>query len=170
MGLPGPLSVAGWSAGGNIAASVCQMARAAGGPSIAGQLLITPVTDCDFTRSSYRENANGYILTTTLMQWFWDHYAEPSERTNPQASPLRTADLSGLPPAVIVMCEFDPLRDEGAAYAEALTAAGVDARHVPCQGQIHTSLSAVGLVISGEPARIEMGAALRRFAEAAATD
>ncbi len=166
-GAPGPLSVAGWSAGGNIAAIVCQMARDTGGPDIAGQLLITPVTDCDFNRPSYVENADGYILTTTLMKWFWDHYAEPAEREDPKASPLRAADLSGLPPAVVVTCEFDPLRDEGEAYAAALSAAGVDARHLPCRGQIHTSLTAVDIVISGAPARIEMGAALRRFAEAA---
>jgi cation diffusion facilitator CzcD-associated flavoprotein CzcO/acetyl esterase/lipase len=168
-GIPGPLSVAGWSAGGNIAAIVCQMARDAGGPTIAGQLLVTPVTDCDFNRPSYSDNADGCILTTTLMHWFWDHYAEPSERLDPQASPLRAADLSGLPPAVVVTCEFDPLRDEGAAYVEALSAAGVDARHLPCRGQIHTSLTAVGVVISGAQARVEMGAALRHFAEAATT-
>jgi acetyl esterase/lipase len=168
-GVPGPLSVAGWSAGGNIAGIVCQMARAAGGPAIAGQLLVTPVTDCDFNRPSYGENADGYILTTPLMHWFWNHYAEPSERADPKASPLRAADLSGLPPAVVVTCEFDPLRDEGAAYAEALSAAGVDARHLPCRGQIHTSLTAVDIVISGAPARVEMGAALRRFADAVST-
>jgi acetyl esterase/lipase len=168
-GVPGPLSVAGWSAGGNIAAIVCQMARHAGGPAIAGQLLVTPVTDCDFNWPSYRDNADGYILTTPLMHWFWDHYAEPSERANPKASPLRATDLSGLPPAMVVTCEFDPLRDEGAAYAEALSAAGVDVRHLSCRGQIHTSLTAVGVVISGAPARVEMGAALRRFAEAAST-
>ncbi len=168
-GLPGPLSVAGWSAGGNIAAIVCQMARDAGGPAIAGQLLVTPVTDCDFNRPSYGENADGYILTTTLMHWFWNHYAEPSERSDPKASPLRAADLSGLPPAVVVTCEFDPLRDEGAAYAEALFAAGVEARHLPCRGQIHPSLTAVDMVISGAQIRVEMGAALRRFAEVAST-
>ena len=83
-GVPGQLAVAGWSAGANVAAVVCQMARDAGGPAIAGQLLLTPVTDCDLTRASYVENADGYILTTPLMEWFWDHYADPADRTRPE--------------------------------------------------------------------------------------
>ena len=79
---------------------------------------MTPVTDCDFTRESYVANADGYVLTAALMRWFWDHYADPADRQHPKASPLRAADLSGLPPALVVTCEFDPLRDEGAAYAD----------------------------------------------------
>ena len=86
---PGQLAVCGWSAGGNVAAVVCQMARDAGGPPIAGQVLVTPVTDCDFTRESYVENGEGYVLTTALMRWFWDHYADAAERQDPKASPLR---------------------------------------------------------------------------------
>jgi len=162
-GIPGQLAVSGWSAGGNIATVVCQMARDAGGPDITGQLLITPVVDCDFSRRSYVENADGYVLTTGLMNWFWDHYAEPAERQDPKASPLRADDLSNLPPALVVTCEFDPLRDEGASYAEAMAAAGVQVRHLPCRGQIHTSLTAVDMVISGAAARAEMGAALQQF-------
>ena len=73
-GRPGPVLVAGWSAGGNIAAVTCQLARDRGGPQIAGQLLLCPVTDCDFDRPSYRENAEGYFLTRPLMDWFWDMY------------------------------------------------------------------------------------------------
>ncbi len=166
-GIEGQLSVAGWSAGGNLAAVVCQMARQAGGPAINGQLLITPVTDADFARPSYTDNADGYILTTPLMHWFWDHYADAADRSDPRASPLRATDLSGMPPAVVITCEFDPLRDEGAAYAEALTAAGVEVTYLPQRGQIHTSLAAVDVVISGGPARVEMGQALRRFAGSA---
>jgi cation diffusion facilitator CzcD-associated flavoprotein CzcO/acetyl esterase/lipase len=162
-GVPGELAVAGWSAGGNIAAIVCQMARDAGGPAIAGQLLVTPVVDCDFSRPSYVDNADGYILTTALMHWFWDHYAEPAERQDPKASPLRAPNLMDLPPALVVTCEFDPLRDEGAAYAEALAAAGGQVRHLPCRGQIHTSLMAVDVVVSSAGARGEMTAALRGF-------
>jgi cation diffusion facilitator CzcD-associated flavoprotein CzcO/acetyl esterase/lipase len=161
-GQAGQLAVCGWSAGGNIAAGVCQLARAAG-PQIVGQVLVTPVTDCDFTRRSYVVNGEGYGLTTSLMRWFWDHYAAEGDRTNPKASPLRAADLSGLPPALVVTCEFDPLRDEGAAYAAAMTAAGVDARHLDCRGQIHTSIPAVGIIISAGSARAEIGAALRGF-------
>ncbi len=160
---PGPIAVAGWSAGGNIAAVVCQMARDAGGPPIAGQLLITPVTDCDFTRPSYRDSDADYLLTLPVMRWFWDHYADPDERVHPHASPLRADNLSDLPPALVVTCEFDPLRDEGAAYAEALARAGVDAHHMPCRGHIHTSLGAVDVIISGAPVRAEIAAALRGF-------
>ena len=82
-GVPGQLAVCGWSAGGNIAAVVCQRARDAGGPAIVGQVLLTPVTDSDMTRESYVENADGYVLTTPLMQWFWDHYADPDDRRHP---------------------------------------------------------------------------------------
>ena len=162
-GEPGQLAVCGWSAGANVAAVICQLARDAGGPEIAGQLLVTPVTDCDLSRTSYVENAEGYVLTTELMRWFWDHYADPDERTNPKASPLLANSLANLPPALVVTSEFDPLRDEGEAYAKAMAAAGVSVRHLPCRGQIHTSLTAVNAIISSVGARAEMGDALRQF-------
>ena len=162
-GIPVQLAVAGWSAGANIAAVACHLARDNSGPVIAGQLLLNPVTDCDLTRQSYIDNAEGYVLTTSLMQWFWDHYAEPADRLNPKASPLRASDLSNLPPAVVVTSEFDPLRDEGVAYAEAMLNAGVSVQHLSGRGQIHTSLTAVDLVLSGAPLREAMGAALREF-------
>jgi cation diffusion facilitator CzcD-associated flavoprotein CzcO/acetyl esterase/lipase len=164
-GRPGALAVAGWSAGGNIAAVTCQLAHATGGPRIAGQVLLTPVTDCDTSRPSYAENADGYVLTASLMKWFWDHYADPASRTDPKASPLRARDLSKLPPAFVVTCEFDPLRDEGIAYAQALAAAGVPARHVTARGHTHTSLTMVDVVVSGAGVRAEMGRALRGFFE-----
>jgi acetyl esterase/lipase len=157
------VAVCGWSAGGNIAAVICQMARDTGGPHIAGQVLVTPATDCDFTRESYAANGEGYGLTASMMRWFWDHYADPADWKNPKASPLRAADLSKLPPAMVVTCEFDPLRDEGAAYASALAAAGVDTHHLACRGQIHTSLPLVDVILSANAARAEVGGALRRF-------
>ena len=162
-GISGQLAVAGWSAGGNIAAVTCQRVRDAGGPNIAGQLLLTPVTDCDLGRASYAENAEGYVLTTALMTWFWDHYAAPAERGQPMASPLRARDLSKLPPAFVVTCEFDPLRDEGIAYADALSAAGVPVRRVTARGHTHTSLTMVDVVVSGAEVRAEMSSALRGF-------
>jgi len=165
-GVSGSLSVAGWSAGGNLAAVVSQMARAEGGPTINGQLLITPVADSDFTRPSYAENAEGFFLTRSLMDWFWDHYVDEADRRDPRVAPLRAADLSGLPPATVLTSEFDPLRDEGIAYAEALTAAGVEVEHVPMRGQMHTSISAVGVVISANSARTAAAEALARFARA----
>ena len=164
-GLPGALVVAGWSAGANVAAVACQQARDAGGPAICGQLLLTPVTDCDMTRASYVENAEGYVLTASLMKWFWDFYADPADRANPKASPLRAADLSGLPPAFVVTCQFDPLRDEGIAYAQALAAAGVPARWITARGHTHTSLTMIDVVVSGEGTRAEMAGALRGFFE-----
>ncbi len=161
-GIQGQLAVAGWSAGGNVAAVACQLARDAGGPQILGQLLITPVTDSDMSRGSYEENADGYVLTTPLMHWFWDYYADPDQRTDPRAAPLR-GDLSGLPPAFIVTSEFDPLRDEGVAYAEALAAAGVPVQHVAARGHLHTTLTMVDVVLSGAAIRAEMAKALQGF-------
>ncbi len=161
-GRPGPVVVSGWSAGGNIAAVVAQMARDAGGPEIAGQVLITPVTDNDFSRPSYEENAEGYVLTTGLMTWFWDHYADEAERSDPRASPIH-GDLSNLPPAVVFTAQFDPLRDEGAAYVEALTAAGNEARHVAMRGQLHTSLSMVDILISAVDERAGVAATIREL-------
>ena len=162
-GVPGPLVVCGWSAGGNLAAVVCQMAREGVGPDICGQVLVTPVTDCDFSRPSYNENGVDYVLTKALMNWFWDHYADPANRTDPRASPLRANDLAGLPQALVVTAEFDPLRDEGAAYAEGMAAAGVEVRHLQCRGQIHTSLTAVDIILSSAGVRAEISAAIRQF-------
>ena len=162
-GKPGPVAVAGWSAGGNVAAVTCQLARDSGGPDIAGQLLLTPVVDGDMTRPSYVENAEGYVLTAPLMKWFWDHYADPADRNNPKASPLRAASLAGLPPACIVTSQFDPLRDEGIAYAQALSAAGVPVQHIAARGHTHTSLTMVDIVVSGVETRAQMAEALRGF-------
>jgi cation diffusion facilitator CzcD-associated flavoprotein CzcO/acetyl esterase/lipase len=161
-GIPGELAVAGWSAGANIAAVACQLARDAGGPRISGQLLIDPVVDSDMTRPSYTENGDGYVLTTALMRWFWDHYADPADRTNPRAAPLR-GRLEGLPPACIVAADFDPLRDDGIAYTHALEAAGTPARLIRARGHTHTSLTMVNVVISGAPVRAEIAEALRGF-------
>ena len=160
---PGRLVVAGWSAGGNIAAVAARRIRDEGGPDIAGQLLITPVTDGSGERPSMSENAEGYVLTKALMDWFWEHYADPSQRSDPRASPLLADNLAGLPPAAIFTSEFDPLRDEGTAYAEALAAAGVPTEHQPCRGQIHTSLTAVGVIISSVPIRAAMADAVQKF-------
>jgi cation diffusion facilitator CzcD-associated flavoprotein CzcO/acetyl esterase/lipase len=162
-GIPGQLAVAGWSAGANLAAVVTHKARDAGGPDIGGQLLLTPVTDSDFTRGSYVENGDGYILTAPLMRWFWDHYCDEADRTDPVAAPLRSADLSGLPPAFIVTGQFDPLRDEGNAYAEALERAGVPVTLLPARGHTHTSVTMVDIVLSGAPIRAEMADGLRQF-------
>ena len=162
-GRPGPVLVAGWSAGGNIAAVTCQLARDRGGPEIAGQLLVCPVTDCTFDRPSYNDNATGYFLTRSLMYWFWDLYCSPADRTDPRVSPLR-GNVAGLPPALVVTCEFDPLRDEGIAYAEAMAAAGVPVEQLKARGHFHSSFAMVDVVITGVAGRVQMAEALRRFA------
>jgi cation diffusion facilitator CzcD-associated flavoprotein CzcO/acetyl esterase/lipase len=157
------LAVAGWSAGANLAAVVCQLARDAGGPRLAAQLLVTPVTDADFTRPSYVENAEGFILTASLMRWFWDHYTDSEDRSDPRVSPLRAGRLEDLPPAVLITAELDPLRDEGAAYANALAAAGVPVQHVAAVGHTHTSVLAVDLLPSGAPVRVRLTDAAREL-------
>jgi cation diffusion facilitator CzcD-associated flavoprotein CzcO/acetyl esterase/lipase len=161
-GGPAPLLVAGWSAGGNIAAVTCQLARDRGGPPIAGQLLVCPVTDCTFDRPSYTENATGYFLTRSLMYWFWDLYCSPADRTDPRASPLR-GQLAGLPPAFVATAEFDPLRDEGVAYAEALAGAGVPVEQLQARGHFHSSFTMVDVVMTAVEGRARMAEALRRF-------
>ena len=162
-GIPGQLAVCGWSAGGGLAAVVCQLVRDLGGPNIVGQLLLTPCTSGDTTRASFAENADGYGLTTPLMAWFYDHYIDAADRSDPRFAPLRAADLSGLPPAIVVTAEFDPLRDDGEAYAAALAAAGVPTEHVRARGHTHQSLTMVDVVISGAPVRARLAEALRGF-------
>ena len=164
---PNKIAVGGDSAGGNLAAAVALKARDQGGPSLALQLLVYPVTARDFNTGSYRQNADGYSLTTDAMKWFWDHYlSNDADSANPYAAPAAANDLNGLPPALVITAEFDPLRDEGAMYAEAMAKAGVHVRHLPCPGQIHTSLTAVDMVASGAAARAEMGDAFQQFFDA----
>jgi cation diffusion facilitator CzcD-associated flavoprotein CzcO/acetyl esterase/lipase len=162
-GMPGRLAVCGWSAGGNLAAVVSRLTRDAGGPHIVGQVLLTPPTDGDLTRASYVENADGYGLTTALAQWCYDHYIDPADRRDPRFAPLCEGDLSGLPPAIVVTAEFDPLRDEGKAYAAALDAAGVPVEHVRARGHTHQSLTMVDVALSGAPVRARIANALRGF-------
>lgn len=162
------IAVAGYSAGANLAAVVAQQARGTD-LEITAQLLLTPVTDYDPTRPSYTDNGEGYLLTTSLMEWFWNHYADPDQRHDVRAAPLRNPDLAGLPPAVVIACEFDPLRDEGIAYAEAIAAAGVPVTQIFGRGHTHTSLGMVDVVISGAPVRAEIAEALRALVHTSAT-
>jgi acetyl esterase len=142
-----PLLVAGDSAGGNLAAVVAQRALTAGGPAVELQVLVYPVTDCDLNTTSYLDPASQALLSRELMIWYWDHYAPSHEaRTHPDASPLRGPQLAGLPPAVILTAEHDPLRDEGELYATLLMRAGVPVRHRRFAGQMHGFFTLIGLL------------------------
>ncbi len=137
-GDPSRLAVAGDSAGGNLAAVVAQMARDLDGPPLVFQLLVYPVTNGHvFDTASYQDNAEGYMLTAASMHWFWDQYAPSHARINPYASPLCARHLADLPSAYVQVAEFDPLRDEGLQYAEALAAAGVSVQSHCYEGFIH---------------------------------
>ena len=144
----GRVVVAGDSAGGNLAAVVALRARDEGGPKLAGQLLIYPVTDYHTPGTpSMAENAEGYGLTRVGMEWFWNHYLEsPSDAAHPHASPLRANNLAGLPPALVITAEYDPLRDEGEYYADALTNAGVATQKTRYDGVNHGFFFFVGIV------------------------
>ncbi len=135
---PERIAVAGDSAGGNLAAAVPLVARDRGGPRLAFQLLLYPVLDHHFDTPSYRENATGYHLTRAAMIWSWRHYlSSQHDGALTYASPLRADDLSGLPAALVMTAEYDPLRDEGEAYAERLRAARVPVTLKRYDGLIH---------------------------------
>ena len=160
-GDPARLAVGGDSAGGTLAAAAALAARDAGGPPIALQLLIYPPTTMDFALPSMKEYAQGQLLTTQGMRWFWHHYLnDDSEADNPLVSPLKAASLAGLPAAHVVTCEYDPLRDEGEAYAEQLRAAGVAVTHQRYDGLMHGFLTMTSTSVTGA-AIAEISQALR---------
>ncbi len=144
---PGRIAVGGDSAGGNLAAVVALMARDRGGPALCHQLLIYPVTNFAFDTPSYRDNADGLLLTRAMMEAFWSHYlADATDGARPYASPLRAECLEGLPRAHVITAEFDPLRDEGEAYAARLREAGSPVVLSRYDGMIH-GFFPMGLVI-----------------------
>jgi acetyl esterase len=160
--VPARIAIAGDSAGGHLTAVVAQLARDHGGPALVYQVMHCPVTNYDFSTRSYAENAEGYMLTRESMEWFWNHYLEsPAQAEDPCASPLR-GDLRGLPPALIQTAEFDPLRDEGAAYAEKLREAGVPVTYHEYPGLIHDSFLFFGVVPGGRQNLDEAAEHLRR--------
>jgi acetyl esterase len=156
------IAVAGESAGANLAAVVSLLAREQGGPAIALQLLAYPVTDADFDTASYQANAEGYLLTRATMQWFWDQYCpDPASRTEASASPLQAGNLAGVPRALIMTAEYDPLRDEGEAYAAKLDAAGVTVETIRFDGLIHDFLAMSHQLSAAKPGMDKAIAALR---------
>ncbi|MBI4197772.1 MAG: alpha/beta hydrolase [Chloroflexi bacterium] len=135
---PRRVAVGGGSAGANLAAAVALMARDRGGPPLVHQLLVYPVTDRNFNTPSYIQNGAGYMLTCESMIWYWDHYlSSPADAQNPYAAPLQAKDVSRLPPALVITAEYDPLRDEGEAYARRLQDAGVSTHYSCYPGMIH---------------------------------
>jgi acetyl esterase len=156
------LAVAGDSAGGNLAAVVALLARDRGGPAIARQVLIYPITDYMPDSDSYRRKGRDYFLTTETIAWFWEQYlSDPDQGRDWRASPMWAADLRGLPPALVLVAEFDPLYDEGIAYADRLEAAGVPVSRIVCPGQIHGFIRRLDLFDSAARAAEQLSVDLR---------
>jgi acetyl esterase len=160
---PTRVAVAGDSAGGNMAAVVTLRLRDEGGPALSAQVLLYPVTDYHTPGTpSYEENAEGYGLGRDTMKWFWGHYlSDPALGAHPHASPLRAADLAGLPPALVITAEYDPLRDEGELYAQKLRAGGVRTALTRYDGVNHGFMFWVGIVDKAGVAMREACAWLR---------
>jgi acetyl esterase len=161
-GNPFRIAVGGDSAGGNLAAVVTQIARDRGKPELKFQLLIYPATDAACDTPSYSENADGYFLTNDSMLWFWNHYiGSDADRSNPLVSPLRAQNFTGLPAALVITAEFDPLRDEGERYADHLRAAGVPVHLTRYDGMIHGFFTMGAMIDQGRKAMQQAAAALR---------
>ena len=155
------IAVAGDSAGGNLSAVVCLMAKHKGGPRIIYQLLIYPVTQWKADTGSMSSFAEGYFLERTGMHWFFDQYAAGKDANDWRLSPLAAPDVSGLPRAYVVTAGFDPLRDEGKAYADKLSRAGVAAVYVDYPGMIHGFFTMSAVVPTAKSAIADAAKALR---------
>ena len=156
-----PVAVGGDSAGGNLAAVIALRARDRGLP-LRLQLLVYPVTDCDLDRASYLACSEGYGLTREAMRWFWSYYMGPVVWDHPEASPFRASTLAGVAPALVMVCEYDPLRDEGLAYAARLRAAGVTVQLVEQPGMIHGFFRLGGVIHRADAAYDQCARALRQ--------
>jgi acetyl esterase len=160
---PKRIAVGGDSAGGNLAAVVALMARDAGGAAIAFQALLYPVTDISKEWPSYSAFADGYLLTRDSMRWFVDHYlASKDQVTDWRVSPLHARSLKGVAPALVVTAGFDPLRDEGEAYARALRDAGVGVDYICYGGMLHGFVPMGRLLDTGTRAVSHIAASLRQ--------
>ena len=156
------IAVAGDSAGGNLAAAVALASRADDGPGLAAQVLLYPVIDAACATPSFVQNAEGYLLSAAAMRWFWEQYLGPDgDADSGYASVLRAPDLGGLPPALVITAEFDPLRDEGEAFAEHLREAGNEVVAHRYDGMIHGFAGMDDVVAEADTAMAEVGAFLR---------
>jgi acetyl esterase len=159
---PGRIGIGGDSAGANLAAGACLAARDAGLAAPAMQLLIYPVAETAGSAPSRRTFSDGFMLTRADMDWFEDHYLPPGvDRSDPRVALLNAADLSALPPAYIATAGFDPLRDEGEAYARRLREAGVRVALRRHAGLVHTFLNLTAICPSARAAMLEAAGALR---------
>jgi acetyl esterase len=159
---PARVCVGGDSAGGNLAAVASWQAVREGGPAPVFQLLVYPVTDLVEKRRSYELFKDGFLLTSAEMDWFRDHYVpQEADRSDPRVSILRADDLSGLPPALVVTAGFDPLRDEGEAYAQALRDAGNVVAQRRFEGLIHGFFNMSGSSRVSRDAVVEIAGATR---------
>jgi acetyl esterase len=167
---PSRLAVGGDSAGGNLAAAVALVLRDESGPPLIHQLLIYPVTDYNFETPSYAANAEGYMLTREAMRHYWRLYLrDESDASDQRASPLRAHSFANLPPALVITAEFDPLRDEGRAYADRLREAGTYVAYRNYPGMVHGFVTSAGVLDQGKQAIRASTAALREaFSGAAA--
>jgi acetyl esterase len=155
------LAVGGDSAGGAIAAVVCQVLRDAGEQGPAFQMLIYPATDSSRQSASRVAFAEGYFLTKDLMDWFWKAYCPPgTNQSDLRLSPLLAKDFKGLPPAFVLTAGFDPLRDEGRAYADRLIDAGIKTTYVNYPGTIHGFFSLTRFLSQGLKANDEAAAVM----------
>jgi len=153
---PARIAVGGDSAGGNLAAAVTLLARDRGGPALAAQLLVYPNTDYESDTPSLRENTDPLLFNRTSVGWYWGHYLNsPADGVDPLASPLRADDLSGLPPALVITAEYDPLRDQAEQYAAALSQAGVPVVASRYDGMVHGFFCMAGELDAGRRALAE---------------
>lgn len=160
---PKRLMVGGDSAGGNLAAVVCQLAKERSGPAIAHQMLLYPVCDTDLEREAFARLGKGYYLETEMMRWFWDHYLNSAaEAADPRVSPVRADNLAGLPAATVITAEYDPLHEEGNEYAQRLQDADVPVFHRQYAGAIHGFLSFIGNAEIADQALAEIATAVRQ--------
>jgi len=136
---PARVAVGGDSAGGNLSAALCLLASQRGGPALRFQLLVYPCLDARMSYPSIKENGEGLLLEASTLRWFWDNYIGSADPEDPLLSPVYASadDLAGLPPALVITAEFDPLRDEGEAYAERLRLAGVPVDTSRYEGMVH---------------------------------
>lgn len=159
---PARIAICGDSAGGNLAIATALLARDRGGPALAHMALLYPVTDAACDSASMREFATGYMLSRDIMVWFWECYlARPEDGEAPLASPLRHAQLAGLPPSTVITAEYDVLRDEGEAFADKLRAAGISVISRRYLGMIHGFASMPNLTEVAERALTDIGRDLR---------